>query len=301
MKVAVVGLGRVGSRIAFCLMDNKNIDEILLINRTMETSEGLFLELSSAFPELAKKIKVSYFEDAKDADIVIIASGIPQFPLQKRIELLKINEKIVNEVFDMIKLKDSAVILVVTNPVDIITYIAWKRSGLKPSQVIGFGGYLDTNRLRYLISKETGIDPSKVDCYVIGEHGEDQIPIFREDVLNKEEIIYGVRNYIQDVISKIGASMFAPAKLVSNMVDSIINDEKKVFCVSHYDKKYDMYITWPCVIGRNGIIKTFELKLTDEELKSLKKLIDDRKRYISSIPLLYKKIYIDLNKNQNDV
>jgi len=296
MKVAIVGLGRVGSRIAFCLMDNENIEEIMLINRTMETSEGLYLELSSAFPELAHKIKVSYFEDAKDADIVIIASGIPQFPLQKRIELLKINEKIINDVFDMIKLKESAILLVITNPVDVITYIAWKRSGLKPSQVIGFGGYLDTNRMKCLIAKETGKDPDKIECFVIGEHGEDQIPIFKEEVLNREEIIYGVRNYIQDVISKIGASMFAPAKLTCDMVNIIIKDEKKVFCVSHYDKKYNTFITWPCVIGRNGIIKTCDIKLSDDETKSLKKLIEDRKRYISSIPTLYKKIYIDLNK-----
>lgn len=292
MKVAIVGLGRVGSRIAFCLIENKSIDEILFINRTMETSEGLFLELSSAFPELAKKLKVSYFEDAEKADIVIIASGIPQFPLQKRIELLKTNEKIINEVFDMIKLKQSAILVVVTNPVDMMTYIAWKRSNLKSSQIIGFGGYLDTNRLKYLLSKETGKDPHKIDCYVIGEHGEDQIPVFREDVLNREEIVFGVRNYALDVISKIGASMFAPAKLVSDMVDSIIKDEKKVFCVSYYEKKYGMYLTWPCVVGRNGIVKTCDVKLTEKEMEDFKNLIEDRKKYISSIPLVSKKVYL---------
>jgi L-lactate dehydrogenase len=292
MKVAVVGLGRVGSRIAFCLIENKNIDEILLINRTMETSEGLLLELSSAFPESYKKIKVAYFEDAKDADIVIIASGIPQFPLQKRIELLKTNEKIINEVFDLIKLKESAVLLVVTNPVDIISYIAWKRSGLKPNQIIGFGGYLDTNRLKYLLSKETGKSPDKIDCYVIGEHGEDQIPVFREDVLDRKEIVYGVRNYVLDVISKLGASTFAPAKLTAEMVDSIIKDEKKTFCVSYYDKNRGMFVTWPCVIGRGGIVKACNIKLTDEESKEFKKLIEDRKRYISTLPLVSKKIYI---------
>ena len=300
MKVAVVGLGRVGSRIAFCLMENKNIDEILLINRTMETSEGLYLELSSAFPENAKKLKVSYFEDAEKADIVIIASGIPQFPLQKRIELLKTNEKIINEVFDMIKINKSAILLMITNPVDIITYIAWKRSGLKSNQVIGFGGSLDTNRLKFLISKETGKDPSKIDCYVIGEHGEDQIPIFREDVLNREEIVYGVRNYVLDVISKVGASTFAPARLTAEMVDSIIKDEKKVFCASYYDKKYGMCVTWPCVIGRNGIIKTVDVKLTEDELKEFKKLIEDRKKYITSVPLVSKKVYLNIDKNANE-
>jgi L-lactate dehydrogenase len=297
MKVAVVGLGRVGSRVAFCLMENKNIDEILLINRTMETSEGLYLELSSAFPDLAKKLKVSYFEDAEKADIVVIASGIPQFPLQKRIELLKTNEKIINEVFDMIKINKSAILLVITNPVDIITYIAWKRSGLKPNQVIGFGGSLDTNRLKFLISKETGKEPSKIDCYVVGEHGEDQIPIFKEEVLDRNEIIYGVRNYVLDVISKVGASTFAPSKLTAEMVDAIIKDEKKVFCVSHYDKSHGMYVTWPCIIGRNGIIKTFDLKLTDDESKELEKLIEDRKKYISSVPLVSKKVYLDLTQN----
>jgi L-lactate dehydrogenase len=292
MKVAVVGLGRVGSRIAFCLIENKNIDEILLINRTMETSEGLLLELSSAFPESYKKIKVAYFEDAKDADIVIIASGIPQFPLQKRIDLLKTNEKIINEVFDLIKLKESAILLVVTNPVDIISYIAWKRSGLKSNQIIGFGGYLDTNRLKYLLSKETGKSPDKIDCYVIGEHGEDQIPVFREEVLDRKEIVYGVRNYVLDVISRLGASTFAPAKLTAEMVDSIIKDEKKTFCVSYYDKNRGMFVTWPCVIGRKGIIKNCNIKLTDEESKELKKLIEDRKKYISTLPLVSKKIYI---------
>jgi L-lactate dehydrogenase len=273
-------------------MENKNVDEILLINRTMETSEGLYLELSSAFPELAKKLKVAYFEDAEKADIVIIVSGIPQFPLQKRIDLLKTNEKIINEVFDMIKLKPTAILLVITNPVDLISYIAWKRSGLKPNQIIGFGGYLDTNRLKYLISKETGKDPDKIECYVIGEHGEDQIPIFREDVLNRDEIIFGVRNYIQDVISKIGASMFAPAKLACDMVDSIIKDEKKIFCVSHYDKDYGMYITWPCVVGKNGIIRACDIKLTEKEKEDFKKLIEDRKKYIANIPLISKKVYL---------
>jgi len=297
MKVAVVGLGRVGCRTAFFLMENKNIDEILLINRTMETAEGLYLEFSSAYPELAKKIKVSYFEDAEKADIVVIASGIPQFPLQKRIELLKTNEKIINEVFDMIKLNKSAILLVITNPVDIITYIAWKRSGLKPNQVIGFGGSLDTNRLKFLLSKETGKEPNKIDCYVVGEHGEDQIPIFKEEVLNRDEVVYGVRNYVLDVISKLGASTFAPAKLTAEMVNAIIKDEKKVFCVSHYDKNHGMYVTWPCIIGRNGIIKTIDLKLKDEELKEFEKLVEDRKKYISSAPLVSKKVYLDLTQN----
>ncbi|MEM5781681.1 MAG: hypothetical protein QXD43_00585 [Candidatus Aenigmatarchaeota archaeon] len=292
MKVAIVGLGRVGSRIAFCLMENKNIDEILLINRTMETSEGLYLELSSAFPEFAKKLKVAYFEDAKEADIVVIAAGIPQFPMQKRIELLKTNEKIINEVFDLIKIKNTAIILVITNPVDIISYIVWKRSGLNSNQIIGFGGYLDTNRLKYLISKETGKEPNKIDCYVIGEHGEEQIPIFREEVLNRDEIVFGVRNYIQDVISKIGASMFAPAKLVCDMVNTIIKDEKKVYCVSYYDKNYGMFITWPCIIGRNGIIKKVNINLNQKEEEEFKKLIENRKKYIISIPLVSKKVYL---------
>jgi len=260
----------------------------------METAEGLYLELSSAFPEKAKKIKVSYFEDAEKADIIIIAAGIPQFPLQKRIDLLETNKRIINDVMDRIKIRDDVVVLVITNPVDIISHIVWKRSGLKPSQVIGFGGYLDTNRLKYLISKETGKDPDKIDCYIIGEHGEDQIAIFREDVLNREEIVYGVRNYIQDVISKIGASMFAPAKLTYDMIDAIIKDKEKVFCVSYYDKNHGMYITWPCVIGRKGIIKICDINLTEKELNDFNKFIENRKKFVASIPLLSKKTYLNL-------
>ena len=289
MKVAVVGLGRVGSRIAFCLMENKNIDEILLINRTMETAEGISLELSSAFPELAKKIKVSYFEDAEKADIVIIDAGIPQFPLQKRIELFETNSRIVNDVLDRIKIRKDAIVIVVTNPVDLIAQLVWKRLDLSPSQVIGFGGYLDTNRLKLLISKETGKDTDKIQCYVIGEHGEGQIPVFREDVLNREEIVYGVRNYVLDVISKIGASMFAPAKSTCDMVDAIIKDEKKEFCVSYYEEKYEMYVTWPCIIGRKGIIKPQKIKLTTEEMNDFNKLIEKRKKYVASINSLSEK------------
>ncbi|NIO43936.1 MAG: hypothetical protein GTN36_00030 [Candidatus Aenigmarchaeota archaeon] len=293
MKVAVVGLGRVGGRVAFCLMRNKNIHELLLINRTMEISEGLYLELASAYPERAKIIKVSYFEDAEMADVVIIAAGIPQFPLQKRIELLETNKRIINDVMDRIKIKDDAIVIVITNPVDIISHIVWKRSGIKSSQVIGFGGYLDTNRLKHLLCKETGKDPNKIECYVVGEHGEDQIPVFREEVLNREEIVYGVRSYVLDVISKLGASMFAPSKLTYDLVDAIIKDEKKVLCVSYYNRNHGMYITWPCIIGRKGIIKTYDIKLTDEELNEFNELIEDRKKYVASIPLLSKKIYLD--------
>jgi malate/lactate dehydrogenase len=280
-SVSIIGIGRVGAELAFCLMQNKKINKIFLIDRDdlIEKVKGIVLDISSAFPESHFKLKLANYDDVNNSDLIVITAGVARKEgnVTTRDELLCFNKKIIDEIIKKLKPKKDTIIIVVTNPVDIISYYVFKSLNLNPNQIIGFGGSLDSNRLKYLLSLQTM--KKKISCFVIGEHGEGMIPIFDERVKNYEEIRKNLRNYASEVISRTGGTIYGPAFCLSELIDAIIRDKREVFCVSCYQEKDDLFIEWPCLIGKNGIMKKIDLQLNEkskEMLDGVKKKIKEK-------------------------
>jgi L-lactate dehydrogenase len=277
-SVSIIGIGRVGAELAFCLMPNKKINKIFLIDRndSIEKVKGVMLDISSAFPELHSKLKFANYDEINDSDLIVITAGVARKEgnVATRDELLSFNKKIIDDIMQKLKPKKDAIIIVVTNPVDVISYYVFRSLNWNSSQIIGFGGSLDSNRLKYLLSLETR--KKKISCFVIGEHGEGMIPIFNERVKDYEEIRKNLRNYASEVISRTGGTIYGPAFCLAELIDAIIRDKRKIFCVSCYQEKDDVFISWPCLIGKNGIIERIDLQLDEKS----KEMLDGLKRKI---------------------
>ena len=278
MKVALVGTGKVGSLTLQYLASNKSIEKLLIINRRKEYSEGLIMDTVSAFPESIKRLQAADFSDIKEADLVIITAGGIMKQGQSPLEVVGINKNIIKEILEKIKLKKTTVLVVIATQVDIITQYTQKLSGLNPSRVIGFGGSLDIRRLKCLLSQETGKNPNEINCYFIGEHGKRGISIFDEDVDNREKIDTDTKEYFPNLYKKIGSSsFFGPGKVLAELAEAVIEDKKEELCVSCFNPKYRMYITWPCIIGKNGVEKIVDLKLKPNQEERLNKLVEQKK------------------------
>jgi len=278
MKVAVIGTGRVGSLLLQYLMENNSIEEILMVNRDRKKSEGIWMDTVSAFPEKKDKLKISNHSDVEDADVVVITAGAIMKANQSPIELVEENKKIMKDIISKIKFKENVVLIVIATQVDIVTQYTQKISGLSVKRVLGFGGSLDVNRLKIVLSEGTKKDSSKISGYFIGEHGKRGFAIFEEDVEDRNQITEKTRNYFSEIAKRLDESTaFGPAKVLSELIDSVVNNKKSSLCVSCFHPTYGIYLTWPCVIGKNGVEKIIDLELSDEDLTRLKKLVEGKR------------------------
>ncbi len=269
MKVAIIGTGRVGSTTAFLLVENEKIDKLVLIDRTKDDAEGLKMDMMGTFSNFGDKLIIGDYEDADNADIILITCG--SFGAPKGSNLLAVNKPIIEELFTKIKPKKEAKLVIITTPVDKTALIAYKLSGLDKNNVIGFGGQLDVNRLKYLIYSDKKDFSKNIDVHYVGEHGGRGIPIFREEVSNRNKIIEKTRKYFSLYLAKIDASTYGTAKELTKLVESLLGRER-VLDVSYYDEKYGTFITWPCVVNENGVKEPIKLDLTDEEKKEFEQL-----------------------------
>lgn len=289
-RVVIVGTGLVGSTAAFALMIQGIASEIVLIdvNKDKCAGEAMDLEHGLSFAKQAR-IWAGNYSDCKDADVVIITAGLGQKPDQTRLELTKTNGKIVAEVVKNVCLyTDKAVILMVTNPLDVMTYVALKTSGLPDYQVFGSGTTLDSSRFRYLLAEEFDVAAESMGAYLIGEHGDSEVPIYSHANLmgeplknfpeyNKkavEEACIKTKNAAYEIICKKGATYYAIALAISRIVRAILYDENHVFPVSvlltgQYGIK-DVCLSLPAVVGRTGIKRILEIDLSDEETEKLR-------------------------------
>ncbi len=296
MKIGVIGLGNVGSAIAYSILQNMNVrfDELVL-NDIAERVHGIRLDFCHAFPDRSHKIIVGGYEKLNECDIVIITAsmsmlhGINDF---NRMDLLNKNREIFHKIFNGFKPKKDAILIIVSNPSDIMAYIAMKLSGVDPKRVIGFGGQLDNARFRFVLSNELKVEPTDIESYVIGEHGNRMIPVFSQvrikgQVLttnvNKEKIQTGVRDAVKEIIKLTGATQYGPGQNVSELVQCVLNDEKKVLCVSALlNSEYGangVYMSVPCVIGRNGVERIVELDLDEDERNQFSNVIGLMKEF----------------------
>lgn len=295
----IVGTGNVGASIAYGIMNQRTaVNEIVLTDIIARDAEGEAMDLRDALAVAPSfvKIKNGTYKDAHDCDVVVITAGAAQKPGETRLELLAKNVNIEKGMIDQIMASGfNGIFLIVTNPMDVLTYYAYKFSGLPAEKVIGSGTVLDSARLRARIGNYLNTNPKSVHAYQVGEHGDTELTLWSladlggqpiTKLLDKnlrDGISDFVKNEAYDIIEKKGATYYGIATCVIDILNCIFNDELRVLPVSSYDHFSDTSFGWPTVVGRTGIIRRLDLKLSEHEGVELQKSINTLKKAISSV------------------
>ena len=298
-KVMIVGAGNVGASIAFALLNQRTaVNEIILTDIIAKDAEGEAMDLNDALAVAPSylKIKSGTYKDAKDCDVVVITAGAAQKPGETRMELLKKNVNILKGMIEQIM--DSGfdgILLIVSNPMDVLTYYAWKFSGLPYERVIGSGTVLDSARLRQRLASYLNVNPKSVHAYQAGEHGDSEISLFstadvggqKVSTMLPRDVLKGasefVRNEAYEIIDRKGATYYGIATCVVQILNSIFNDEQRVLPVSSYDTFSDTCFGWPSVVGRGGVVRRLDIKISEHEGIELQKSINVLKDAISQV------------------
>lgn len=309
-KVAVIGTGFVGSSSAFALMESGLFSEMVLLDADQNRAEGEALDISHGLPfARPMKITAGTYDDLVDAAIIVITAGAGQKPGETRLDLVKKNVAIFRTIIgEIAKRNCQGILLIVANPVDILTYVALKLSGFPENRVFGSGTTLDTARLKYLLGERLSVDARSVHAWIIGEHGDSQIaawssanvsgvPLsdfcsmrgFTEHDQNMEDIAEDVKNSAYRIIEKKKATYYGVAVAVRRICEAIIRDEKSVLPVSsiqHGAFGIDgVALSMPAIVGKNGVEKQIPIKLNEKEQGELKKSADALKEVLKSIDL----------------
>ncbi len=298
-KVMIVGTGNVGASIAFALLNQRTaVNEIILTDIIAKDAEGEAMDLNDALAVAPSYLKIrnGTYKDAKDCDVVVITAGAAQKPGETRMELLKKNVSILKGMIEQIM--DSGfdgILLVVSNPMDVLTYYAWKFSGLPYERVIGSGTVLDSARLRQRLASYLNVNPKSVHAYQVGEHGDSEVSLFstadvggqKISTMLPRDVMKGtsefVRNEAYEIIDRKGATYYGIATCVVQILNSIFNDEMRILPVSSYDTFSDTCFGWPSVVGRAGVLRRLDIKISEHEGIELQKSINVLKDAISQI------------------
>lgn len=298
-KISVIGSGFVGATTAYTLALSGIAKTIVLIDINKDKAKGDALDISHGVPFISPvEVYAGDYSDAEGSDIIIITAGAAQKPGETRLDLVKRNTMIFKDIVaKLIKVNDTAIYLIVTNPVDILTYVTYKISGLPYGRVLGSGTVLDSARFRYLLSKHCNIDPRNIHGYIIGEHGDSELAAWSitniagvpiDNYCNlcgkaceknfREEIFNNVVRAAYTIIDKKGATYYAVALAVRRIVEAIFRDENSILTVSSpLTGQYgvtDVALSLPSVVGRNGIVNILELPLSEEEIAAFKRLAE---------------------------
>lgn len=293
-KVVLIGCGNVGMSYAYALLNQKTfVNELVLIDLDQKRIEGEVMDLNHclAFAPSKIDIKVGTYEACRDASIVCICAGANQNPGETRMDLIHKNSKIFKSIVtEVMNSGFQGIFLVATNPLDVMTYMTWKYSGLPVNRVIGSGTSLDTARLRYMIGEKLGVSPKNVHAYVIGEHGDSEfVPWSNVNIglqnishfLTEQEchdIYLNVRNAAYEIINRKGATYYGIGMCLVRITNAILGDENSIITVSAYDDANDIYIGSPCILNKNGIKERVLVNLNDDELQKLQQSIDILKK-----------------------
>lgn len=298
-RIVVIGVGAVGATTAYTLVLRERADELVLIDANRSKAIGDAIDINHGLPFLGKtKVWAGDYPDCEGASLIIITAGSAQKPGETRVDLLKRNVAIFESIIsEIMKYNQEAILLIASNPVDIMSYFSWKRTNWPVHRIIGSGTLLDSARLRYLIGKELNIDSRSVHAHIIGEHGDSELPLWslanvagtsiRLTEEQKASIFTQTRDAAYEIISAKGATYYAIALALDRICTAIIRDEGAVLNVSTLLQDYhgvsDVYLGVPCIVDRNGVREVLQLNISDEEKELLHQSADKLKGLIRSI------------------
>lgn len=305
MKITVVGAGNVGATVAQRLVDRELANEVILVDVVEGLPQGKALDMLESSPVLgsdAKVIGANSYDATSGSDLVVITAGIARKPGMSRDDLLATNAGILKSVTQQVASQSpKSIIIVVSNPLDVMVYVALKVSGFDRNRVIGMAGVLDTARFRTFIASELNVSVEDVQAFVLGGHGDSMVPLVRytsvagiplTELMSAdkiEKIVKRTRDGGAEIVSllKTGSAYYAPSASVVQMVESIIKDKKRILPTSVYLKgEYgmtDVVIGVPVKFGKSGMEQVMEIKLTESEKAELKKSADDVKANMAKV------------------
>lgn len=293
-KISIIGAGFVGSTSAFAIIDAGLASDIVLVdvNRDKAEAEAMDLSHGAAFVKTVS-ITAGTIEDTKDSDLIIITAGIGQKPGETRLDILNKNIPIFKDIVPKLaQYSPDAILLVVSNPVDVLTYITYKYSGFPANRVIGSGTVLDTSRFKSILSKHFKVDARNIHAYIIGEHGDSEIATWsltkiagmsideycdtigkKCDLQFKETVHADVKNAAYEIINRKGYTNYAVALAVRRITEALLDDEQSILTVSAYftgeEGINDVYMAIPCIVGRQGIERIIPVPLSSSEQEQL--------------------------------
>ncbi|WKV10057.1 L-lactate dehydrogenase [Thermoanaerobacterium sp. CMT5567-10] len=295
-KVAIIGSGFVGATSAFTLALSGTVTDIVLVDLNKDKAIGDALDISHGIPLIQPvNVYAGDYKDIEGADVVVVTAGAAQKPGESRLDLVKKNTSIFKSMIpELLKYNDKAIYLIVTNPVDILTYVTYKIAKLPWGRVFGSGTVLDSSRFRYLLSKHCNIDPRNVHGRIIGEHGDTEFAAWSITNISgitfneycnlcgqacntnfREEVENEVVNAAYKIIDKKGATYYAVAVAVRRIVECIIRDENSILTVSSpLNGQYgvrDVSLSLPSIVGKNGVARILDLPLADYEVEKFRR------------------------------
>ncbi len=290
-KVSIIGAGMTGATTAHWLAELE-IADIVLIDVVDGLAQGKALDLQQAMPVIGKDVRIAggtEYELTENSDVVVITAGLPRKPGMSRDDLLAANAEIVRQAaMNTLKYSPNAIYIVLTNPLDVMTYLTMKVTGLPPHRVFGQAGILDSTRMATFVAEELGVSVENVHCYVLGGHGDEMVPLTHisnvagiplDQILPAERldaIVERTRKGGGEIVSllKMGSAFYAPGVAVAKMVEAVIRDKHLIAPVSAYLQGeydlHDIYFGVAAQLGRNGIEKVLEYPLTQNEKQALK-------------------------------
>ncbi len=294
-RVAIVGVGNVGATFAYALAQSGLASEIVLIDANRTRAEGEAMDLNHAVPFFSPcRIWAGDYADCAGAAVTVITAGAAQKPGETRLDLVKKNTSIFKQIIPQVAQHNpNGIIVIATNPVDVLSYVAWKISDLPHERVIGSGTILDTARFRYLLSDYFGVDPRSVHAYIIGEHGDSEVPVWslahiagmrlkdfccmqdtQYDQAAMEDIFKQTRDAAYEIIQRKGATFYAIGAGLVRIVEAILRDQRTVLPVSTLIDQYygidEVYLSLPTVIDRGGVEALLRLDLSENEIVGLR-------------------------------
>ena len=310
-KIAIIGCGFVGSACAFALMQSGLFSEMVLIDSNEKRAEGEALDISHGLP-FSKPMQIysGTYDDITDAGIIAITAGAGQKPGESRLELVHKNVEIFKSIIPEISKRNyKGILLIVSNPVDIMTYTALKLSGLPSNQVFGSGTVLDTARLKYLLGEHLGVDARSIHAFILGEHGDSEIAAFSSANVSgielkkfcdfacktdkheeaMKEIAEDVKLSAYEIIKKKGATYYGIAMSVRRICEAIILDQKSILPISCLQNGKNgienVVLSMPMIVGKHGAERSVEISLSEEERRAIKSSADMLKGIIKTLDL----------------
>ena len=309
-KAAVIGCGFVGSAIAYTLIQKGVVSEMVLLDANEPKAQGEAMDISHGLPfSHAMDIYAGTYEDIADAAVVIITAGANQKPGETRLDLVHKNARIMKSIISDIKrVKCEGILLIVTNPVDILTQVALKESGFPKERVIGSGTVLDTARLKYLISEKLNVDSRNVHAFIAGEHGDSELAVwscaniygigldefgkikgYADFDKEKDKIYHAVRDSAYEIIERKGATYYGIGMAAAKIAESIVRDSHTVAPVSvSLNGEYGLSglcLSIPSVVGRGGAEQVLEINFNEEETEKLRQSAEELKSVLQEIDL----------------